>query len=418
MKNSLGISLQTRINLIICTLLFISNTCDSQQSERINLTDSNYRGIVTPNMLSTHPLGEFMSRIAPTFKTAADEQMSIYVGEYNGNVFSPLTTAYFAVNNSDRHFLSARSWNDRVYWFSTYHYASQSASFIAEGVLRAYQIKFNMPLGNDQEISFSPRMFSLDKGYAPYSIITNDESIEWFHSNIAGGNDPFGRRFYGFHHAVIHYVDEAGHSLNVDPNQLVMGGIESDYNYYPHLERLKRKKLFLNLMAHVGMNTTTYNPTIDLGASFSLVKRYQLKKGKEISVGINAGALRNGLIQYAIGQRVSFATSNWIYNLSGQFEYKKPLRKNRTISFGLNYFFQTWYDNRTPYSYVVFMGVRHTSFWPYSMLTLYRHLEGETFVVGYTVGKMYYFTYIREDLLVDNSPDIQTGFGFKVNFGK
>ena len=407
----------TVIGLVVIACFFIFEG-KAQMTNRIQLSDSNYVGINLPNVLSTHPLGEFMSRVAPNFKTAVDANMSLYLGEYNGNVFSPLTTAYFPVNAADRNFMAARTWNNRVYWFATYHYPSTSASFVAEGVLRAYQMKLNIPLGKNQEISFSPRMFSLDKGYAPYSIITNDESIEWFHSNIAGGNDPFGRRFYGFHHAIIHYVDETGHSLNVNPNQLVFGGFESDYMVYPKWKKLNKRRYFINLMGHFGLNTTAYNPTIDLGGSFSLVKRIPLKNGKEISLGINAGALRNGLIQYAIGDRVSFATSNWIYNLSGQFEYKKPLRKNRTISFGLNYFFQSWYDNRTPYNYVVFMGIRHTTFWPYSMLTLYKHLEGETFVVGYTVGKMYYFTYIREDLLVDNSPDIQTGFGFKINFGK
>ena len=407
--------LQFCIWVVLLNVLFIKSNGLAQKNTTQIYRDSTYYGIDKPNVLSTHPLGEFISRIDHNFKVRSDRKINLYFGEYNGNVFSPLTTAYFPYSQSVRNFLSTKSWNDRVYWFATYRYPSSSESFIAEGVIRSYQFKLDIPFGPTQELSLSPRMFSLDRGNSPYSFITNDATIEWFHSNIAGGYDPFGRRFYGYHHAIIQYIDQSGKTLTVSPGQFVFSGFEADYSYYPICKRLNKRNYYFNLMAHSGINTTKFNPTIDAGTTIAFIKKIEFKRNRVLSIGASAAVLRQGLIQYAIADRVNFATSNYFYSLSGHAEYKKYLKRNRSISYGLNYFFQTSYDNLQPFSYLVMMGVMHSKFWPFSIRTLYRHLEGTTFVFGYTTHSIYYFAYIREDLLVDNMPDIQTGFGFKIN---
>ena len=69
----------TVIGLVVIACCFIFEG-KAQLTNRIQLSDSNYVGINLPNVLSTHPLGEFMSRVAPNFKTAVDANISLYWG--------------------------------------------------------------------------------------------------------------------------------------------------------------------------------------------------------------------------------------------------------------------------------------------------------------------------------------------------
>jgi hypothetical protein len=47
---------------------------------------------------------------------------------------------------------------------------------------------------------------------------------------------------------------------------------------------------------------------------------------------------------------------------------------------------------------------------------LYESLEGWSFICTYSVKQFSYFVSIREDLRLDNAPDLQTGFGVKMSF--
>ncbi|MGO4819242.1 alpha/beta hydrolase-fold protein [Flavobacterium sp. W22_SRS_FP1] len=42
-------------------------------------------------------------------------------------------------------------------------------------------------------------------------------------------------------------------------------------------------------------------------------------------------------------------------------------------------------------------------------------LEGWSFICSYSVKQFSYYVYIREDLKLDNAPDLQTGFGVKMS---
>ena len=111
-----------------------------------------------------------------------------------------------------------------------------------------------MPLSKKHELGISLRTFIPTKGNFPFTIFTNDQSIEWFHSNIAGGEDPFGRRFFGLNQFAVEYTDRNNRTLSLRNNQFIFAGIEINHHYYPTIFDTE-KNLFLNLGSHLGINT-------------------------------------------------------------------------------------------------------------------------------------------------------------------
>ena len=110
---------------------------------------------------------------------------------------------------------------------------------------------------------------------------TSDEFIEWIHSNIAGGEDPFARKYYGLNHAGIRYIDENGKILHLDKGNLIISGIEFSYNYYPQFKLLKKKNIYTNYGLQLGVNVSEINASLDLGFNSSIVKKIKIKTNNE-----------------------------------------------------------------------------------------------------------------------------------------
>ena len=397
--------------------LFGINSLASAQSpleELMNLEIENTSDIIKPNLVSNHPLGMYISRINHNFKVRSPEKYSFSLDVSSGNVMLPYVKSYELTNPTDRKFAETFSWHDREFKFNLNTVPAQTKEFIADGVIRSYRFTFSVPLSVHHELSFSMRAYSLDSGKYPFSIFTSDETIEWFHSTIAGGEDPFSRRYYGLNKAKISYRDENYNVLSMNDGDFRIPGIEANYFYYPKMEMNKKHKIYLNFGAHVGINTSRYNPVIDLGISSSVIKKIIVRDKNILSIGLSAGALRQRFIQF--GEIVNISNQTFLNSFEGLIDYKRKLRNNKWISYGINYAVQTSYNKTSDFDHVVLTGERIKPHWQQTFSHLYKNLEGWNFICTYSVKQFSYFVSLREDLRLDNAPDLQTSFGVKMSF--
>jgi len=305
-------------------------------------------------------------------------------------------------------------WNDRDYFYDQENTPSKTMEFHADGVIRFYQISLNLPLSEKHELELNTRAFSLDAGKVPFSLLTSDQLIEWFHSNIAGGEDPFARKVYGLDQAYINYVDEDGKTIEINKGQLTWSGIDLVYKHYPHFEGLRKHKIYTSLGIQLGTNVSRFNPSIDLGFNTSMVKKIELNNNQELRLGVGLSALHQNLLRFGDGVQLrnkkSLLCSEFLLN------YIIPSKRDGYFSVALSYYIQSSYNKRGDFETIVLTGERIVSHWHYSLAHLYKVLSANYLMFSYSRGLFAYSIYLREDFSVDNAPDAQVGFGIKVNF--
>lgn len=408
--------IQMKYRLLIFVLFGLISFASAQSSNEdiMSFEIENTSDIIKPNLLSNHPLGMYISRINHNFKVRSPEKYSFSLDVSSGNVMLPYVKSYELTNPTDREFAANFPWHDREFKFDLNTVPSQTKEFIADGVIRSYRFTFSLPLTAHHELNFGIRAYSLDRGKYPFSVFTSDESIEWFHSTIAGGADPFSRRHYGLNQAKISYRDENNSVITMNNGDFRIPGIEANYLYYPQLGMNKKYNIYLNFGAHLGVNTSRFNPVADIGISSSIIKKMHVSKKNILSIGLSTAALHQRIIQF--GDRVNISNERVLYSFEGLIDYKRKLKNNNSISYGINYAFQTSYNNKNDFNHIFLTGERINTHWQQTFSHLYKNLEGWNFLCTYSVKKNSYYISLREDLRLDNAPDLQTSFGVKMSF--
>lgn len=401
------------IKYILLTLTFAlaEKICYSQTdtvSFKKDLPISTYYA----NTLSVHPFGIFLSRVNNNFQIKADKKASITLNYSGGNVWLPYVKAYNPLNEDDRDEMKNNIWYNREVNFDINN-PSKVTEFQADGVIREYQLKLNLPISENHEIKLNSRMFSLDRGRFPYSGLTSDQFIEWFHSNIAGGEDPFARKDYGFNQANIYYKDADGKTMQIDNGDFIFSGIDLSYYYYPDWYFLQKREIYLNIGLQTGLNLSKINSSLDLGLNFTALKRVKLtNQKKELRIGLSNGVLRPKVFDF--GNGVELSNNKFLLHSEFLFEYVKHINTNKYFSVATTWIVQNSYNKKSDFDYLVLTGQRIESHWHYAISHLYRVLSANNLVLSYKNGNVVFWIYLREDLLVDNAPDLQTGIGLKL----
>lgn len=376
----------------------------------------NSSDLVKPYILSNHPFGIYISRLYHNFNVRSPDKYSFSLDVSSGNVVLPYVKSYDLIDPNDQKISESIPWHAREFSFDLNKVPAKTREFTADGVIRSYRFTFTLPLTVNHELNFSLRANSLDGGKYPYSIFTSDESIEWFHRNIAGGKDPFSRHYYGLNKAGISYKDQNDKVLTMNNGNFTIPGIDINYNYYPKLEMNEKHHIYLNFGTQLGINTSKYNPVADLGVSSSILKKMIVKHKNILSFGLSAGALRQHILQY--GDRVSISNKDFLFSFEGLIDYKVKLKNSNRLSYAINYNFQTSYNKKKDLDHVVLTGQRVNTHWQKTISHLYDNLEGWNFICTYSTKRFSYFVYLREDLNLDNAPDLQTGIGVKMSIKK
>jgi len=392
--------------LILC----ISSISFGQERDSISIKN----GIEKPSLLSTHHFGMFSARINQNFKITPPKRTSFRFSMESGNNFHPFVETYLPKDEAVRQQLSQVVWYNRRFTFVDQ--ATTPADYmniVIDAVYKGFRFDLNTKLSNSHELGITLRTYLVTKGNYPFSPFTSDESLEWFHSNIAGGEDPFGRKFYGLNQVNVKYTDRNGRVMELQNGDFIFSGIEFNHFYYPESLSNSEKNIHVNFGTHMGVNTSKFNPSIDFGVSSNVIKKWSLKNNNELRFGFGLSALRKNLIDFK--EVVDFGNNKFLGSLESMIEFTKYTAKGNHHSFGINYQFQTRYNKKAEASYYYLIGQWSEihSGWQNGIEKLYQNLSSWNFIYTYGRPKYQVSIYLKEDLRLNNAPDVQTGVSIK-----
>ncbi|WP_406682878.1 hypothetical protein N1F78_09255 [Seonamhaeicola sp. MEBiC1930] len=377
-------------------------------------------GIENPSLVSTHHFGIFNSRLNTNFKQKRTRNKTLSFNYTSGNNFHPFVEAYFPKDPAVREQLSEFIWHDRPF-----HFINQTTTpadymnIVIDAVIKEFRAELFLPLTKQQEITINLRSYFITKGKHPFSIFTSDETIEWFHSNIAGGEDPFGRRYYGLNQVNFEYYDRNGNTLKLENGDFFIGGIEFSHYYYPNLSINNTKNIYINFGSHLGINTSKFNPSLDFGISLNALKQYYFKNQNQLNLAIGANILRKNLIKLS-NDAIDLGNNTYLGTLEGNIEFTTFTKKNNYNSFGINYQIQTRYNKKAESNYYSLRGKWQeiNGGWHNGVATLYNTFSFTSFIYTYGRPKYKISLFLKQDFDVNNAPDFQTGIQLKVPIHK
>jgi hypothetical protein len=396
----------------LCAIIYLCGlTIVAQQKDSLSIKN----GIENPSLLSTHHFGIFSSRINTNFKYTPSSKPTLSFNYASGNNFHPFVEAYFPKAPAVRQQLSQIIWHDRPFNFIDQETTpADYMNIVIDAVIKEFRVNANIPINRQHELAITMRSYLITKGKYPFSFFASDESIEWFHSNVAGGEDPFGRRFYGLNQVNFTYQDRNGRVLNLNHNAFFIGGFEVSHYYYPKLGINDTKNIYLNFGTHLGWNTSRFNASIDTGISANAIKRLPLKNNHELNFAFGANLLRKNLINFK--DVIDLGNNPYLATLEGEIEITKYTKKGNFNAFGINYQAQTRYNKKEEADYFKLLGLWQeiNGGWQNGVFTLYKPQVNWNFIYTYGTPKFLLSLFVKEDFLVNNAPDFQTGVQLKV----
>ena len=362
--------------------------------------------VMTPPFLPTHPLGIFSLRLAEDFRMTPPEEPFLNISFSNGNCWSPLVTAYIPTESAEIERMRSLPWHVREKSFSEDAAEYQKLMYTADGVLRELRLDLGFKVKEAHEIGIISRAYYLSAGEAPTALLTSDQFIEWFHSDVYKDPDPFARRIYGFNQARIRFQDKDGEVLEFKERDVFLPATELKYSYYPGW--LNSRNFALKATSHVAFIHHKYNTSLDGGLAVTAIKNFSFTDYRSFQIGCSPGVVRRRLI--AADDNVDFIEAETGITLQGVFRYSWLSRNNgrSTLSLGMHNQ-SAYYTGDKSYGYWALAGERYTSHWAVTFHHLFRNLQAWT--LAYQHSRKYDITfYIQEDLLVNNGPDVQVGF--------
>lgn len=373
-------------------------------------------GIENPSLLSTHHFGIFSSRLNTNFKLSVPKNKTLSFNYTSGNLFHPFVEGYFPENPDIRKQFSETIWYLRPFNFIDQETTpAEYMNIVIDAVIKEFRANFTIPINNNQEFTIALRSYLITKGKHPFSVFTSDESIEWFHSNIAGGEDPYGRRYYGLNQVNFEYLDRNGNTLKLENNDFFIGGIEFSHHYYPAWSICQNRNVYFNFGSHLGINTSKFNPSVDIGLSANAVKLFPLKNQFQLNLGLGANILRKNLISFS-DDAIDLGNNTYLGTFEGNLELSKSTKRGNYNALGINFQIQTKYNKKEEANYYHLKGKWReiNGGWHHGVRTLYSNLSTWSLIYNYYQSKYKISLFIKQDLEVHNAPDFQTGIQLKV----
>ena len=389
-------------------IFFLAQQLSAQQAD-IEFPLSIKNGISKPNTLATHPFGLLFYSLPHNFRKSATKRIKVAFDFSGGNIWGQTVTTYIPQDPLLRESLKDVPFYSRIFEFDPRNDDAQNYTIGYDGVLKDLRVGVVVPLSAKNELSLGARTFILTNGSFPFTTLASDRVIEFFHSNLAGGEDPFGRKVLGFDKAGIVYNDRDGNTLEIAEGEMVFSGLEMAFYHYPSW--LNERRIYLNMGLHLGNNLSRYNRSIDLGVSMGSLKSYDLSGNTEFMIGMGLNLLRKSFLEFNTDQ-TDLGTSNFFGSFEGHLELDLANKNGGHHSIGINYRIQTPYNRKSEESYYVPENPDRIKRWHDASRHLYKFPSYWSLIYAFT-KKFEFAIYVQEDLLVNNAPDFQTGIRFQ-----
>lgn len=401
-------------NTLILFCLLFGLSVNAQEKDSLVFKN----GIDKPSVLTTHHFGIFSARINQNFKIAPPKSSTFSLNYTSGNTFHPFVEAYLPKDPETRARLSDIKWHDRPFNFIDQETTpADYLNIVIDAVIKEFRINYNVAISKEHELGVTLRSYLITKGKHPFSVFTSDETIEWFHSNIAGGEDPFGRRYYGLNQVNFKYQDRNGRTLELNVNDFFIGGIELNHFYYPSFLKNEEKRIYVNFGNHIGINTSKFNSSLDYGISLNGVKSLILKNKNEFNFGVGASVIHKNFINFK-GDNIDLGNNALLATLEGHIELTKYTKKGNYNAFGVNYRIQSSYSKKVEEGYYKLLGKWQeiNGGWQNGVATLYKALSDWSIIYTYGRPNCKLSLFLKQDMLVNNAPDFQTGIALQIPF--
>lgn len=409
------ICLMLRKSLII--FCFVNHIlCYAQQQDSLVFKN----GIDRPSILATHHFGIFSARINNNFKIAPPKNPTLLINYTSGNNFHPFVEAHFPKDPAVREELSNVIWFNRRFNFIDQETTpADYMNIVIDAVIKEFRFDYNIALSKQSELGITCRSYIISKGKYPFSFFTSDETIEWFHSNIAGGEDPFGRRFYGLNQVNFNYLDRNGRTLELKADDFFVGGFELNHFYYPDFLRNESKHIYVNIGSHLGINTSKFNSALDYGISINSVKQVIFKNQNILNFGLGGSLLRKNFLNFR-NDNIDLGNNRLLATFEGHIEFTKYTKKGNYNALGVNYHIQSRFNKKEEAEYYRLLGKWQeiNGGWHNGVATLYNTLSDWTLIYTYATSKYKLSLFFKQDLDVNNAPDFQTGIALNLPFIK
>ena len=186
-------------------------------------------GIDKPSLLPIHHFGLFSARINQNFKVRAPQKSTLNFSLASANTFHPFVEMYLPKDEITRAEMKKLTWFNRRFFVDQETTPADYSNIVIDAVFKNFRIDYNTKIGKNHELGISLRSYLVTKGKYPFSFFSSDETIEWFHSNVAGGEDPFGRKYYGLNQVNVEYQDKNGKILKLKEGQFILAGLELNH---------------------------------------------------------------------------------------------------------------------------------------------------------------------------------------------
>jgi hypothetical protein len=383
-------------------------------SGRLAFSQNDSINIWKPYLLSNHPLGIFTSRINHNFNAFAIAKFEVSFTVSRGNVWLPEVISNHLVNQDDKDFYSQIIWHERESIFKSNPVDNKEEILMADGIFSSYYLQLKGPISKKADFNLAIKGNQISEGKVPYSLLTSDQALEWFHSNIAGGEDPFGRKSHNYNQNKFFYQDKNGGVIDIKDDRLLLTEVSFDTYYYPTFSFLEKHNVKMNAGLHTAGSIINRKVNFDIGLASTVSKRIYSKKKLSIYTGISGSALIPNIIKSSI---VSINQNKALLSLESQWNFIRKVKKTRDFIFGINYHLQSALQPSSELDNIVFTGSRDVSHWHYAGKSLHVGLQGWSFIFSLRNNAFTYSTFFREDFFVDNAPDFQVGWGiaYKLN---
>lgn len=357
--------------------------------------------------LSNHPFGLFIARINHNFDLQASTKQKLSFTFSRGNVWLPYAKGKFALSQGDRDFLSQYAWHDRNYQAEAAGIVNFSERELdADGIFTTYFFNFTQPLAKSSDVSINLKFGSLSGGKVPYSLLTSDQFIEWFHSNVIGGEDPFGRKSRPYNLANFNYRDRSGKELIVKNGDFLFSEVSADWNFHAPSILPGFKTVYA---LHTGTSKLKKSYLLNTGLALTQLKRFFFKQDF-MDLGVAGSVMFPGTfmrLPVEINNRKFLAS----FELNAVYAFQ--LKKNQ-LGLGVNYHLQSPFHRPSETNYYIVESEGISSHGHYAISHLNRPLQGWSFSITYATKSISITAFMREDALVDNAPDAQVGWAVQV----
>ena len=372
----------------------------------------------------TNPGGLISMRIPFSLMHPKKGEMTVTMNSSEGNVWLPEVTILEPkeLTLTQKALLDSQTYRERALTINNLNIPNRAYYYKADGTVQSQTIYISDELTDHSEIGISFNVAVLSRGTSVIESPVSDEFIESLHSIGIGRYDNFGRRLYPFNQAEITFKDSEGKGLSLHDGDLFLGTF--DLHYIDHIELVHEdqnrrvKVLTLNLGAYAGIPMNQYLNELPVGMSAQLVSSIRLGSNTSLISTIGGSYTRNDLIRW--GTPIALVNENSLYQLEGYLGVSIHHRSGLITTYGIQHEEYSMFAKPIPEMGLI-PPVSSTNKTPTWWELTPDQFGGKAsgfkipndqyfdLVVGVQKKNMAVNFFLKEDLKVNNAPDLQLG---------